>query len=71
MTILIHPMLAKADKQQTLRKMELNLGLRATTSGHLVYPNGQHPSMGTKLKMPRVTANYPNHGPYNGGGTAA
>lgn len=69
MTVLIHPMLAKGDAQQTLRKMELNLGLRATTTGHLVLPNGQHPTM--RPTKPARANFLPNHGPYNGGGTAA
>ncbi len=70
MTVLIHPTLAKGDAQQTLRKMELNLGLRATTTGHLVLPNGQHPTM-RPTKPARMQVITQNHGPYNGGGAAA
>lgn len=69
-TVLIHPTLAKADAQQTLRKMEFNLGLRATASGHLVLPNGEHPVLGSLIKR-RAKITTPNHGPYNGGGAAA
>lgn len=69
MTVLIHPTLAKGDAQQTLRKMELNLGLRATTTGHLVLPNGQHPAM--RPTKPARLHVMPSHGPHNGGGAAA
>lgn len=68
MTVLIHPMLAKGDAQQTLRKMEFNYGLRATVTGHLVLPNGQHPQMRAPTPA-RVYAVAP-RGPFNGGDAA-
>jgi hypothetical protein len=68
MTVLIHPVLAKADAQHTLRKMEFNFGLRATASGHFVLPNGEHPKMRAP-KAARMYAVAP-RGPFNGGDAA-
>lgn len=70
MTVLIHPALAKADAKETLKKMEYNLGMIATATGHFVLPNGQHPAM-RATKPARMHVIKPNHGPYNGGGAAA
>lgn len=63
MSVLIHPTLARGDNKRELEKLQFLTGLRATTTGHLVLPNGEHPEM-RKTKAAHHTVF--DHGPFGG-----
>lgn len=63
MSVLIHPTLASGDNKSELEKVQFVTGLRPTTTGHLVLPNGKHPAMRT-IKPAHHTVF--DHGPHDG-----
>lgn len=63
MSVHVHPALAKACNEKTLREMEMKHGIRATPQGHFICANGQLPEM--RRTKPAAYTEF-DHGPYGG-----